>query len=105
MSDPIREALQRVADIIECVHDPYNYSNVHIVGALHGIEEEVSDALRILDTQGRAVRDLPKPALEAIAAILLQGFDVDGDNISWDHQDISNRAFCMLRSYGLFGRE
>lgn len=110
MNDPIREALYAVADIIECTyaHDengrtnqPCNYNSADLVESLCDIEDTVSDAVMVLDGQGRAVSDLSKEALEAIVSTLLQGFDVDGEDVSWDIPSVANRAYCMLRSYGL----
>lgn len=51
MSDPIRDALRGVANIIECTHDTYNYSNADIVALLCCIEEKVLDALRVCEAR------------------------------------------------------
>jgi len=112
MADSIRDALRGVAGIIECTYahdengrtnEPSNFSGADIVEALCGIEEEVFDGLRILDTQCPVVRDLPRATLEAIVLVLLSKFDCTDRGVSWDHQDVANCAYCMLEAQGLLG--
>ena len=113
MSNPIRNALHGVADIIErtYAHDDDGvrtnlcscYSGADIVDLLCDMEGKVSDALRILDTQGRAVSDLPRATLETIVSVLLARFDCTEQGVSWDHQDVANCAYRMLEAWGLFG--
>jgi len=111
MADPIREALYAVADIIECTyaHDengrtdgPGDYSGADIVESLCGVEDTVSEAISILDGQGRAVSDLSKEALEAIVSTLLSKFGDTGHYVEWDHQDVASCAYRLLEARGLF---
>ncbi len=112
MSDPIREALYAVADIIECTyaHDengrtdqPGDYSCADIVESLCGIEDTVSAATLVLDGQGLAVSDLSKEALESIVATLLSKFNDNGYLVSWDNQSVVDCAYRLFDNNGLFG--